>query len=708
MSTPHLPAEAVYASTAASVTLGVFMALQARLDPSRRTAYGCVSASWWGLVLIDLAHLYLAPSHYEALRVAWAGFYAASVLHLLGHSLARCVAAAVSVWSLGGIVYADRWLAATSCALGLAFGITAVTHALEYRRSRGYASCILAAYSSLIAIMCSLFLAVVQRSADDSALIYLGYWHYALATVVSALLGWIQLPRELRGRAPVRVRLPHAVAFFAAMVLGEIGVQACLVAWKNPGEAPVAYVLFSLFQAAATLLLYFHHSHALVIHTDNVAELLAVRTASLEGARLELAHQNEVQRQHLDDQAARLVAQAAELQQKALVIERQRRLELAAQTAGGAAHDIQNLLTPILYNVERLTLATSAEQGRALASTTRRQLEHLLELNGQLLTLSRRGRIERVPIDLRELVTELREQFPNQPVLTRVAPACWVAGSQAQLTRALANLVRNALDAAPGRPVELVVEPESIVETRRCHLGFLRPGPMVRIDVLDHGPGIPAEWVDAIFEPFFTTKRCDGSAGSGLGLAIVTAVVDDHQGVLDLSTDATGSRFSIYLPAIDPPSDAPDLARLRGDEAILVVDDDELVRTRYAELLDQAGYHVQTARNGGEAVLALQRTDVDLLLLDLRMPVLGGVATYFAGTNLRPGIRAIVHTSFVDDDEAAQLERLGAHAILQKPAGRRELLRTVRYVLDGARDSARPRLAPDRESRPASNQEPSR
>ncbi len=708
MSTPHLPAEAVYASTAASVTLGVFMALQARLDPARRTAYGCVSASWWGLVLIDFAHVYLTPWHYEALRVTWAGFYAASVLHLLGYSFARGVSAMVSVWSLGGIVYADRWFAATSYAFGLAFGIAAIAHTLEYRRSRGYASCILAAYSGLIAIMCSLFLTVVQRSADDSALIYLGYWHYALATVVSALLGWIQLPRELRGRAPVRVRSGHAVAFFAAMALGEVGVQAGLVAWKEPGEPPTAYALFSLFQAAATLLLYFHHSHALVIHTDNVAELLAVRTASLEGTRRELARQNEVQREHLDDQAARLVAQAAELQQKALVIERQRRLELAAQTAGGAAHDIENLLTPILYNVECLTMATSAEQARALASTTRRQLEHLLELNGQLLTLSRRGRIERVPIDLGELVDELRERFPNQPVLARVAPGCWVAGSHAQLTRALVNLVRNALDAAPGRPVELVVEPEAITEVRRCHLGFLRPGPVVRIDVADHGPGIPAEWVDAIFEPFFTTKRGDDSAGSGLGLAIVTAVIGDHQGVLDLSTDAAGTRFSVYLPAIDPPGDAPDLEGMGGDEAILVVDDDELVRTRYAELLEQAGYHVQTAKDGGEAVAALQRTDVDLVLLDLRMPVLGGVATYFAGINLRPGIRAIVHTRFVDDDEAAQLGRLGAHAILQKPAGRRELLRTVRQVLDGAGDSAPPRAAPGRETRPASNQEPSR
>lgn len=680
MNTATLLAYAMIATMGSSVVLGVFMALQAYLDRQRRTAYVLLAVVWWGRATLDLAKILdgLLDASYHTARLGWIGLYAGSVLLLLGLGWRLSTVASLLVWVVSGaLLYAAIAPGvAVVVVFPLAFGIAALGHAVELIRHRGFASCVLTAFTAAQAIMCTQYGKVLQRAdAEYPDLIWQGFWHMALAMTILALFGWIQLPRELDGRAPVRVTPRHAWLFLIVVLAAEVAVNAGMLGYDAPGATPFWYAGGTALQIAALLLLYFHHAHELVIHTDDVARLLDERTASLEQARQQLAAANEVQ-------AAELKAQAIELQTKAAVIDRQRRLELAAQTAGGAAHDIHNLLTPIMVGVDRLTRANEADLSRDLALRLRRQLGQLSELNAQLLALSRRGRIERAPVELAELLGQLREQFEGAEIQIECDAELWTLGSFAQLLRALANLVRNALEASDGAPVQLKARRVTVRQTRPCHLGFLQPGEFVRVEVRDQGGGIPPELRDVIFEPFSTAKSTRGGSGSGLGLTIVAAVVDDHGGVLDLHSGPEGTRFELYLPPAEPPSDWQDLDALRGDEAILIVDDDAAVRQHYGQLLEEAGYYVLCADDGAEGIRLLQEEAVDLMLLDLRMPVIGGFETFFAAINLRPGVRAVIHTSYADDEDAARLTQLGADAILTKPAGRRELLSTLRSVLD--------------------------
>lgn len=667
---------AVWGSLGASVVLGGFMGLQAVMDPPRRARFALFSAVWWLLAILDFLQPRLGGSNYEMLRVAWCGAYAGSLLWLFAWPLRWALAAALGLPAAGAL----SWVSghpemATTVTFVLGFGILAAAHARLYRQRQGYASSVLAAYSAALAVMCGTYtLAARASQAVDARIIGLGYAHYALVCVASVLLGWVHLPRELRGRSAVRVRRRHAALHFAAVLAGEVAVQLGLLTFFD--WPPVAYLAGTLFQLAATLLLYFHHSHNLVIHTDNVTGLLEERTAKLRAAQAELAGQNLLQARKLEEQAR-------ELQAKAEVIDRQRRLELAAQTAGEAAHDIQNLIAPILTHVSELQQGIQGGGAQGTLERVRAQVEQLLDLNGQMLALSRRGRLDRHPVRLGELLEDLRGRFPGQPLRVACRDEAWVLGSWSQLSRALSNLVTNAFEAEPRRQEEVRVRCglAEIRQTRRCHLGFLPPGRYAAVEVEDAGPGIPADILERIFEPFFSSKK-GGRSGSGLGLSIVTAVMEDHRGVLDLRTGPEGSCFTLYLPAVAAPGGGVDEKALCGNETVMVIDDDSAVLRQYGRMLEEAGYSVITAPGGPEALRRLQEQQADLLLLDLKMPRMTGLETFFGALHLRPGVRAVIHSSYVSGEEARRLGELGAAAILQKPASRLEVLKTVRQVLD--------------------------
>jgi signal transduction histidine kinase/ActR/RegA family two-component response regulator len=669
---------AVWGSLLASAALGAFIFVQALIDPPRRWRFSVFGLACWIIVALDFLHGELGKRTYEYLRVfAWS-FYGTSLLLLFGFP-SRLVLASAVLLPLPGMAlwYAADWTLATSAAVPLAFAVAAVAHGRQYWQHRGFSSGLLCSYSTATSMLCSFYVPIVSSGSAQAGL---GYAHYALLSVVAVLLGWVNLPREMRGFAPVRVARRHAVVLFAGVVGAEAAVVLSLLAFHS--WPPVLYLVASLFILVATTVFYFHHRHQLVIYTENVTGLLEERTASLRRAQEELARQNEVM-------AEKLLEQAGELQAKAEVIDRQRRLELAAQTAGQAAHDIQNLISPIFVHISRLQKEAGENLvvGQAVRSI-RSQVEHLLELNGQLLALSRRGRRESLPVYLNDLLLELKDRFPGQDLVVEPAGATWVAGSWSQLTRAVSNLVTNALEACGGRaPVVARCGTLQVREQHRCHLGFLSPGRYAFIDVEDRGPGVPTEILDRIFEPYFSYKNGKQKSGSGLGLTIVAAVADDHRGVLDLRTGPGGTCFTIFIPSIDPPGGETDPAKLTGSETILVVDDDASVLQQVSNLLEGAGYAVLAADGGVQAIHLLQAEQVDLILLDLKMPSMTGLETFFGAIHMRPGVRAIVHSSYVTGDEARRLEELGVAALLQKPAGRVEILKTVRQVLDarGAR-----------------------
>lgn len=666
---------AIWGSFTATVVLGAFLLVQAVVDPPRRWKFALFSASLWFLASVDFLRIlnYLPPLVYEKLRLVWCGAYAGSVLLLFGYSARAAAAAAVALPGIGfAVYYGIRPDIATTAAYPLAFGLIAGVHGRQYLKHRGYASALLAGSSACQAIMCALYYTTVSLGVP--AAIWLGYAHYAAVTIVGVLFGWVHLPRELRGQAPVKMSLPRAQAYVVALLLGEVVVQVGLLVMLQ--SAPWIYWTGGVLQLTVTLAYYFTHRQQLVIHADNVSQLLEERTAELRAAQAELARQN-------DRLAERLAEQERNLRAKTEVIDRQRRLELAAQTAGQVAHDIQNLISPILARIEELEEAESLSDIRTICTGMRKQVGQLLDLNTHLLALSRRGRVELQPVYLAEAVRDVATRFPGQRLSLEPKGEAWIRGSAAQLSRAVANLLTNAFESDLDRLVPVAVRwgVVSLDQSKRCHLGFLAPGRYAFLEIEDQGPGIPKEHLDKIFDPFFSSKGGKHRSGSGLGLTIVTAVMDDHHGVLDLETGPRGTRFSLYFPAIDPqPESEP--TRVSCSATVLVVDDDSSILKDYGAMLKEAGYTVLLAENGPDAIRAVQAHPVDVVLLDFGMPRMNGLETFFGAMHVRPGVRAVVHSSYVTDDQGARLRALGVSSILLKPAGRLEILKALRQAYD--------------------------
>lgn len=676
---------AIWGSLSATIVLGAFLLVQAVVDPARRLKFGLLSAALWFLAALDSLRMMeiLPASSYEMLRLVWGGTYAGAVLFLFGHGVRASLLALAALPALGFVVIvAGRPELATTVAYPFVFGTVAVVHGRQYLRDRGYASALLAAAATSQSIMCALYWPVV--STKNPTAIWLGYAHYAGVSILSVLLGWVHLPRELRGRAPVRMSLQYARTFILAFLAGEIVLQFGLMAFMTP--VPWVFIAGFAFQLITMLAYYFVHRHQLVIHTDNIGQLLEERTAELRAAQAELAKQN-------DRLADRLSEQERDLRAKTEVIDRQRRLELAAQTAGQVAHDIQNLIVPILGRVDELEEAATLSDIRESCAGIRKQIGHLIDLNTHLLALSRRGRVELQPVSLPEVLRDVAHRYKGQKLTLEPRGDAWVQGSFAQLSRAMSNLVVNAFESDLDRlvPVALRWGVLQIDQSKRCHLGFLSPGRYAFVEVEDQGPGIPADRIDRIFDPFFSSKSGRQRSGSGLGLTIVSAVMDDHRGVLDLQTGPTGSRFTLYFPAIEPQAPA---AGVSPSATVLVVDDDTSDLQTSGDMLRKAGYTVLLAEGGSQAIKAVQAHPVDLVLLDFNMPRMNGLETFFGAMHVRPGIRAVVHSSYVTDDQGARLRALGVSSILLKPAGKLEILRALQQALEEGKAARSSRSRP--------------
>jgi signal transduction histidine kinase/ActR/RegA family two-component response regulator len=668
---------AVWGSLSATLFLGIFFLVQTFVDRERRRRFAIFAVVMMYLGALDLIRSFaqINPLTYEWLRLVWGGAYAACALRLLGSSRRASLSVAAVLWGFGLAYF--HWgnpSLATTLVFPFVFGIPSLAFARRYFSVGGYASAVLSAYSATIAISCSSYFMIVTRGG--TAAILLGYLHFAFASVFSVLFGWIHLPRELQGRSAVRTPRGPAISFFAAAIVSEAVIALSLIRYAEMG--PRLYLAGCLTQFAATLALYLRHRHQLVIHADNVGQLLEERTAELNRARQELANQNDLL-------AQKLAEQERDLKAKGEVIDRQRRLELAAQTAGQVAHDMQNLLSPVLGKIEEIEDAGTLQETRERSASIRSQIRQLLEVNTNLLALSRRGRPEAQAIRLADLARDVAERFPGQRITVESDHDAWVRGSWAQLVRVLSNLITNAIESDLDRVVGVTLKTGwvDVERSRRCHLGFVAAGRQAYVEVSDTGPGIPREFIDKIFDPFFSSKSGrKHRSGTGLGLTIVAAVVDDHKGVIDLETAPSGTRFTLFLPLHEPSSEAAGLARLSGNATVLVVDDDNSIPKEIGPILQEAGWKVEVARSGAEAIRRVESHDVDVILLDFNMPRMNGLETFLGAMHLRPGVRAVVHSSYLTEEQAVKLRALGVSSILLKPAGRLELLKALREAVE--------------------------
>jgi PAS domain S-box-containing protein len=374
---------------------------------------------------------------------------------------------------------------------------------------------------------------------------------------------------------------------------------------------------------------------------------------------------------------------------------RAQRMENIGTLAGGIAHDLNNMLAPILMSIELLKLQSSEPRQQKLLSTVESSARRGADLVRQILSFARGIEGERMALHLQRQLRDLShiamETFPrNITVLTEVAPELWpIEGDATQLHQVFLNLMVNARDAMPqGGTLKLSARNLVADDTYVAASPGMRPGQYVATDVSDTGTGIPPEIRNRIFEPFFTTKPT--GQGTGLGLATVKAIVKSHNGYLNVfSEPGAGSTFQVFLPAL-PAQDTPGEVAVKAvvprgqGEAILVIDDEASIRSIAQQTLEAFGYRVLLAGDGAEgvAIYAQNQDKIDLVLTDMSMPVMDGAATIQALQRMNPHVRLLAASGLSSANPAAHISAIGAKHFLTKPYTADTLLRMIRAALD--------------------------
>jgi len=372
---------------------------------------------------------------------------------------------------------------------------------------------------------------------------------------------------------------------------------------------------------------------------------------------------------------------------------RTQRLEIIGQLAGGIAHDLNNILAPILMCAQTLRDEVASPEGLSMLTTIESTARRGAEIVKQITKFASGMEGKRVllqPQDvLAEMVRIIRETFPKSIVLkTDLKDNLWaVFGDATQLHQVLLNLAVNARDAMPrGGTLGLAAEDILLDEVATRLMPGLRPGPHVLFRISDTGTGIPPEVGDKIFDPFFTTKGSDG--GTGLGLSTVMGIVKSHKGFIHFESKVgEGSEFRIYLPAdLTRPATVkaggPMAPPQGGGELVLIVDDEEAVCTVTKRILESNRYRTLVAKNGTEAValFAREAKEINFVLTDLNMPSMSGPDTIAALKKINPGVRIIAATGSDPGHGMTSAAELGVRALLKKPFDVYALLDTLQKV----------------------------
>jgi two-component system cell cycle sensor histidine kinase/response regulator CckA len=393
-------------------------------------------------------------------------------------------------------------------------------------------------------------------------------------------------------------------------------------------------------------------------------------------------------------------AEAAE-QENEEALRQAQKLESIGVLAGGIAHDFNNLLTGIMGNAglaRRAIVAGRSEQAAALLQDVLHASERASDLTRQLLAYAGKGRFVIQPVDLCRLVAEvstlIRTSISKKITLVIDVPddCILIDADRAQLQQLVMNLMINGGEAIGDQPGTLTVRirTEHFTERRERPRteGFpIATGDSVRIDVTDTGAGMDPETRSRIFEPFFTTKFL----GRGLGLSAALGIVRGHRGAIGVRSEpGLGTTFTVLLPV---PRDVRRAERASGHHTtieyepgagtILVADDEEGVRGVVASVLEDAGYTVEQASDGGEAVERLRQLGdrIRLVLLDLTMPTLGGAEAATALREIRPDIPIIAMSGYGYIEVMQRFGQAGVDDFLSKPFTPDQLAAKVREAL---------------------------
>ncbi len=375
---------------------------------------------------------------------------------------------------------------------------------------------------------------------------------------------------------------------------------------------------------------------------------------------------------------------------------RTQRLESLGTLAGGIAHDLNNILTPILA-------AAQLVQGQFFQDEERsEQLLALIESNAkrgaalvkQVLSFARGYKGERIIIQVQYLISEIiqiaKQTFPKSIEFSTLIPEdIWaIIGDTTQLHQVLMNLVVNARDALPdGGNINISVENKFIDEAYTRMNIDAKVGHYIVISVADNGIGIPPEILDRIFEPFFTTKGVN--TGTGLGLSTALGIIKSHDGFIKVSTNVgKGSKFDLFLPAVEATQafSIEELDLLPGQgELILVVDDEAQIREIATIILENHNYKILTASNGIEAIAlyAQHKHQVNAVLMDIMMPEMDGITAIRTLKKMNQQVQIIACSGLNSMEVFAQATDANVQAVLSKPYTARELLNTLHHLFRG-------------------------
>jgi PAS domain S-box-containing protein len=373
---------------------------------------------------------------------------------------------------------------------------------------------------------------------------------------------------------------------------------------------------------------------------------------------------------------------------------RTQRLESIGTLASGIAHDLNNILTPILAGAQLLPLKFPDADERT------QHLLEILEINAkrgadlvkQVLSFARGVEGKRITLQLKHLIVEvakiLKETFPKSiEVYTDIPGNLWmVSGDSTQLHQVLMNLCVNARDAMPdgGR---LTISAENIlIDENYARMNLeAKQGSYILVKVSDTGMGIPEDNLDRIFEPFFTTKAI--GQGTGLGLSTVLGIVKSHGGFINVDSEPEqGTTFKVYLPAVadsEPPSCDNFIPPPGHGELILIVDDEPSIQDITKTSLESHQYQALVAGDGVEAIAiyAKNADKISAVLMNIMLPVLDGLTTIRTLKKINPQVKIIATSGLISKNKLNEIVNTGANSFLAKPYTVNELLLALHEVM---------------------------
>jgi PAS domain S-box-containing protein len=373
---------------------------------------------------------------------------------------------------------------------------------------------------------------------------------------------------------------------------------------------------------------------------------------------------------------------------------RAQRMESIGTLAGGIAHDLNNVLAPIMMSIELLKMEEKSATGRSILDTIEVSAQRGADMVKQVLSFARGMEGQQLEVQLGHLFRDIekitRDTFPKDILLhSEVAAGLWtVQGDPTQLHQVLMNLCVNGRDAMPEGGALTVTATNTLLDAPMVAMHLdAREGPYVCIQVEDTGAGMSASVVERIFEPFYTTKEM--GKGTGLGLSTTLAIIKSHGGFLLVKSELhRGSRFQVYLPALvqnhTPGQELPEMDLPRGTgECILVVDDEAAVRQITQQTLEAFGYRVLVAADGSEAIaiFATRQKEISVVLTDMMMPEMDGPAVIRVVKRMNPAVKVIAASGLNAAHMVAKATEEGVRHFIPKPYTAETLLTVIQSVL---------------------------